>query len=73
VHEHPTGRDREPSTQALLEGDMVVTRVAHLYSLSRMKADRRTQTPIDVRVSRADALSLGCLLAGADHRCFLTT
>src|SRR5580704_11331463 len=55
----------------MLDGDIVVTRVARHYALGRMTADLRTQTPVDTQNTRADALGLACLLAGADHRVFL--
>ena len=55
----------------MLEGDIVVTRVARHYALGRMTADLRTQTPVDTQNTRADALSQACLLAGAEHRVFL--
>jgi hypothetical protein len=53
------------------EGDIVVTRVARHYSIGRMNADCRTETPIDAAVRRADALARACVLAGTDHHVFL--
>src|ERR1700730_4886800 len=55
----------------MLEGDIVVTRVGRHYSLGRLKADGRTQTPIESLNSRSVALSRACLLAGADRRVFI--
>jgi hypothetical protein len=55
----------------MLEGDIVVTRVARHYALGRMTADLRTQAPVDTQNARSDALRMACLLAGADHRVFL--
>jgi hypothetical protein len=52
-------------------GDIVVTRVAHHYSLGRMNADRHTETPLEAHMHRNDALSRACLLAGAGHQVFL--
>jgi hypothetical protein len=53
------------------EGDIVVTRVVRHYSLGRVTADGRTQTPIESLSGRAAALRRACLLAGADHRVFI--
>jgi hypothetical protein len=53
------------------EGDIVVTRVARHYSLGRLTADGRTQTPIESLNGRSSALRRACLLAGADHRVFI--
>jgi hypothetical protein len=55
----------------MLEGDIVVTRVARHYALGRMTADLLTQAPVDTQNARSDALRMACLLAGADHRVFL--
>jgi hypothetical protein len=55
----------------MLEGDIVVTRVARHYALGRMTADLHTQTPLDTQNTRSDAVAMACLLAGADHRVFL--
>ena len=55
----------------MLEGDIVVTRVARHDALGRMTADLHTQTPVDTQNTRSDAVALACLLAGADHRVFL--
>jgi hypothetical protein len=55
----------------MLEGDIVVTRVARHYALGRITADLRTETPVDTQNTRSDALGMACLLAGADHRVFL--
>src|ERR1700684_3856408 len=62
--------NRPARAPKMLEGDIVVTRVAHHYSLGRMN-DRQTQTPIEVQIGRADALRRACLLVGADHQVFL--
>jgi hypothetical protein len=69
----PITRGRAPATRAsrLREGDFVVTRVAHHYSLGRVTADRQTQMPVETQTNRADALGRACLLAGADRRIFL--
>jgi hypothetical protein len=55
----------------ILEGDIVVTRVARHYAIGRMTADLRTEKPVDTQNTRSDALSMANLLAGADHRVFL--
>ena len=59
---------REPTMR---EGDIVVTRVGHHYSLGRLTADGQTQTPIESLNGRSEALRRACLLAGADHRVFI--
>jgi hypothetical protein len=66
-------QDVDSSTCApqMREGDIVVTRVVHHYSLGRVKTDGKTQTPIEVQSGRSDALSRARALAGADHRVFL--
>ena len=53
------------------EGDIVVTRVGRHYSLGRVKADGKTQTPIESLKGRSAALGRACLLAGAGHRVFI--
>jgi hypothetical protein len=63
--------DEDIHLRDMFEGDIVVTRVARHYSLGRMNADRQTQTPIEVQIGRADALTRARLLADADHRIFL--
>ena len=55
----------------MLDGDIVVTRVARHYALGRITADLRTQTPVDTQNARADALDMAYLLAGREHRVFL--
>jgi hypothetical protein len=66
-HEHvASARSRR-----MFEGDIVVTRVARHYSLGRVNADRRTQTPVKAQEDRSDALSRACVLAGAAHGVFL--
>jgi hypothetical protein len=64
--------DTRPHTRLpkTLEGDIVVSRVAHHYALGRLHADLRTQTPIEAQDHRADALRRACVLAGADRRVF---
>jgi hypothetical protein len=72
MREWPEGRDRDPDVciPKMVQGDIVVTRVARHYSLGRVGADRRTQTPIEVQERRADALNRACALAGSDHQVF---
>jgi hypothetical protein len=69
----PKERDPEPFTQTpmMRKGDIVVTRVAHHYSLGRVKADLQTETPLEAQMHRADALNRACILAGAHHQVFL--
>ena len=55
----------------MMEGDIVVTRVARHYALGRVNGDRPTQTPVETQNSRSDALGRACALARADHRVFL--
>jgi hypothetical protein len=59
------------SVPSMREGDIVVTRVGRHYSLGRLTADGKTQTPIESLPGRADALRRACLLAGAGHRVFI--
>jgi hypothetical protein len=59
---------REPTMR---EGDIVVTRVGHHYSLGRLTADGETQTPLEQQAHRPDALSRACQLAGADRQVFI--
>jgi hypothetical protein len=63
----------KPVTRAprMRAGDIVVTRVAHHYSLGRVNADGDTETPVDVASHRPDALVRACLLAGTAHEVFL--
>jgi hypothetical protein len=60
--------DESPKT---VEGDIVVTRVAHHYALGRVTADGRTQTSVGAVNDRSGALHRACILAGDDHRVFL--
>ena len=59
------------NAQEMREGDIVVTRVGRHYSLGRVKADGKTQTPIESLKGRSAALSRACLLAGTGHRVFI--
>jgi hypothetical protein len=56
---------------AMLEGDIMVIRVAHYYSMGRITADGHTQTPIGAQNDRSGALRRARVLAGADHLVFL--
>jgi hypothetical protein len=69
----PMTPGHEPPTRAprMQEVDIVVTRVARHYSLGRVRADRRTQAPIEVQTHRGDALGRASVLAGVDRRIFL--
>jgi hypothetical protein len=53
------------------KGDIVATRIIQHYALGRVNADGKTQTPIEVQITRTDALARACFLAGEDHRVFL--
>ena len=53
------------------DGDIVVTRVGNHYSLGRLTADGKTQTPLEQQTHRPHALRRACLLAGADHQVFI--
>ena len=55
----------------MLEGDIVVTRVARHYSLGRVNADHDRQTPIETENFRPAAIERACALAGAEHQVFL--
>jgi hypothetical protein len=54
------------------EGDFVVTRVAHHYTIGRITADALTQTYIESLPDELTALNRACELAGRDHRVFQT-
>jgi hypothetical protein len=60
-----------PRLPTMLEGDIVVTRVARHYSIGRVNVDGRTQTPIEVQADRNEAVRRACLLAAPDHRVFI--
>lgn len=59
------------SALSMVEGDIVITRVARHYSLGRVNDDHQTQTPIESHDHRAEAISRACTVAGADQQVFI--
>jgi hypothetical protein len=54
-----------------LEGDIVVTAVAHHFAICRMTADGVTQEFLESQRTRVDAEFQARALAGASHRVFV--
>jgi hypothetical protein len=53
------------------KGDVIVTAVAHHYSIGRIQADRHTQEHLGSEKNRALALTRACQFATGFHRVFL--
>ena len=62
---------RGTGVPAMREGDIVITRVAHHYSLGRISADNQTQTSLESHDHRAEAIRRACAVAGADQQVFI--
>jgi hypothetical protein len=68
---HGSLSTRRPTRPSMLEGDIVVTRVARHYALGRVTPNRRTQMPVENHNDSKTAVSRACVLAGVDHHVFL--
>ena len=55
-----------------VEGDLVVTRVAHHYTIGRVTADALTQTYLESLPDEMTAFNRACELAGKGHHVFQT-
>ena len=62
---------RGAGVPAMREGDIVITRVAHHYSLGRISADNQTQTSLESHDHRAEAIRRACAVAGQDQQVFI--
>lgn len=63
--------ERGTGVPTVREGDIVITRVAHHYSLGRVSADNQTQTSLESHDHRAEAIRRACAVAGADQQVFI--
>ena len=63
--------DRRPKNQGFRQGDIIVTAVAHHYSIGRIQSDGRTQKHLASEKSQTLALVLACKFGSGTHRVFL--
>jgi hypothetical protein len=63
--------DRPLQSTGFRAGDIIVTAVAHHYSIGRIQADGATQGYLASESNQRIALAHACRLAGTAHRVFL--
>jgi hypothetical protein len=61
----------QPADRCLLEGDIVVTAVAHHFSIGRVQADGKHQEALASELVCSEALNRARLIAGPTHRVFM--